>query len=43
LLGGLSEVVAARRDDDDPLARLLMLGPGLTPGEVELIEDVRSR
>jgi hypothetical protein len=25
------------------LARLLMLGPGLSPGEVELIEDVRTR
>jgi hypothetical protein len=29
--------------DHDHLARLLMLGPGLRPGEVELIEDVRAR
>jgi hypothetical protein len=29
--------------DHDHLARLLMLGPGLRPGEVELIKDVRAR
>ena len=29
--------------DHDHLARLLMLGPGHGPGEVELIEDVRAR
>ena len=28
--------------DHDHLARLLILGPGLGPGEVELIEDVRA-
>jgi hypothetical protein len=29
--------------DHDHRARLLMIGPGLRPGEVELIEDVRAR
>src|SRR5215211_1129388 len=28
--------------DHDHLARLLMLGPGLRPGDVELIEDMRA-
>jgi hypothetical protein len=40
--GRLKEASSAPTDHDH-LARLLMLGPGLRPGEVELIEDVRAR
>src|SRR5688500_261661 len=41
--GRLRVEVSCAPADHDHLARLLMLGPGLRPGEVELIEDVRAR